>query len=82
MEAAKVLHDGRDLWTSVALPEILTEDGELDHAALTAQLQRLKQEHPHWTRQPRIPDAGNLTGGQGPAAPQRDWSDVLRPRGR
>ena len=81
--ASRVLQDPRDLWAAgVGLDELLTGDGELDQEAVKSAVERVVSDRPHWRRQARMPDAGNHVSGQGPAAPQRDWSDVLKPRRR
>ena len=68
-----------DLWTVAALADLRGEDGTLDEAKVTARVDEVLRDRPHW-RRPSVDLGAGPRGGHGPREP--GLSDLLKARRR
>ena len=80
------LQDPQDLWREVELQHLVGEDGSVDPALVTIQVDALIAKKPHYARKvpPKSPPASNVTGdGRPPASePETTWDGVLKDAAR
>lgn len=73
------MHNPEDL--GLDLDDVRTESGDLDHDKITAHIEQLKADRPHYFSKPRVRDFGGGDRGTDITAPPREtsWSEALKP---